>query len=428
MIKKLKIDEEFKNLIPPLTTDEFNQLESNILKEGVRDKIVTWRGVIIDGHNRYKICKKNDIEFKTKELELADRYEIINWIIENQLGRRNISDISRNELMGRRYKNEEKHQGKRTDLTFGHCAQKSISEKIANDYDVNEGTVRRQVKLSNSLDKIKKSGGEDFYNNIRTEKIETTQKDIIKLGSLKRKRRRRVINKIKELNIDVKTAIKQVERESQQKKADSITLDSDDYEIIPKDFTKIKRKTIKRESVDAIFTDPPYPEEYLHLWRDLGKFANRVLKPSAFLVAYSGEMHLPKVIEMLSESLEYYWTFALIHKGATQIVSGRNIQCGWKPILVFQKAPFKKLKEPMWDCIEGEGREKDLHDWQQSNNEMKGLIESFTKVGDLIVDPMVGSGTIMLSAIDTKRKCIGIEKDKNTFKILKVNVGNKLKE
>ena len=89
----LKVDDEFKNLIQPLTADELEQLEKNILDDGeVREPLVTWNGVILDGHNRYSILQKHpDIPFKTMEMIFLSRNEALIWIINNQLGRRNLN-------------------------------------------------------------------------------------------------------------------------------------------------------------------------------------------------------------------------------------------------------------------------------------------------------------------------------------------------
>ena len=89
-MKKLNIDQEFKNLIPPLTEEEFKQLEENIREEGCRDALVVWDNTILDGHNRYEICNKHNIPFATKEAMVEDREEAIIWIIKNQFGRRNL--------------------------------------------------------------------------------------------------------------------------------------------------------------------------------------------------------------------------------------------------------------------------------------------------------------------------------------------------
>lgn len=86
----MKIDVEFQSLIPPLTFEEKKMLEESILNEGCRDAIVLWGDTIIDGHNRYEICAKHGIHFETVNREFESRNEVIEWIIKNQFGRRNL--------------------------------------------------------------------------------------------------------------------------------------------------------------------------------------------------------------------------------------------------------------------------------------------------------------------------------------------------
>lgn len=86
----MKIDAEFQSLIPPLTFEEKKMLEESILNEGCRDAIVLWGDTIIDGHNRYEICTKYGIPFETVKREFENRNEVIEWIIKNQFGRRNL--------------------------------------------------------------------------------------------------------------------------------------------------------------------------------------------------------------------------------------------------------------------------------------------------------------------------------------------------
>lgn len=61
----ITIDNEFQNLIPPLTDEEFAQLETNILRDGIRDALITWHGILIDGHNRYRIAQKHGLTYRT---------------------------------------------------------------------------------------------------------------------------------------------------------------------------------------------------------------------------------------------------------------------------------------------------------------------------------------------------------------------------
>ena len=84
----LKIDPEFQSQIPPLTDDEFKQLEENILKEGkLLSPLIVWNNTLVDGHNRYAILQKHpEIYFSTMPLRFESREEVLAWICKNQLG------------------------------------------------------------------------------------------------------------------------------------------------------------------------------------------------------------------------------------------------------------------------------------------------------------------------------------------------------
>ena len=89
----LKIDPEFQSQIPPLTDDEFKQLEENILKEGkLISPLIVWGNTLVDGHNRYEIVQEHpEISFSTMPLLFESREEVLAWICKNQLGRRNLT-------------------------------------------------------------------------------------------------------------------------------------------------------------------------------------------------------------------------------------------------------------------------------------------------------------------------------------------------
>jgi hypothetical protein len=89
----IRIDPEFRDIAPPLAADERAQLESLLVAEGCRHPLVLWDGVIVDGHNRYAICTANDIPFETEDWEFESRDDAIIWIVDNQKGRRNVSDF-----------------------------------------------------------------------------------------------------------------------------------------------------------------------------------------------------------------------------------------------------------------------------------------------------------------------------------------------
>ena len=95
---ELKISKEVKELLPPLEAKELEQLEKNILEVGIREPIAVCKGYIIDGHNRYSIAKKHNLDFETIEYDFDNKNDVMIWIIENQLGRRNLADFVRSAL------------------------------------------------------------------------------------------------------------------------------------------------------------------------------------------------------------------------------------------------------------------------------------------------------------------------------------------
>ena len=96
---ELTVDPQFAGLIPPLQETELSMLTESILANGCEMPLVVWNGVIVDGHNRYLICRENGIPFAIEEKEFESREAAEVWIIRNQLGRRNLSDFQRCELV-----------------------------------------------------------------------------------------------------------------------------------------------------------------------------------------------------------------------------------------------------------------------------------------------------------------------------------------
>ncbi len=178
-----------------------------------------------------------------------------------------------------------------------------------------------------------------------------------------------------------------------------------DIEIRKGDFKQVLSDVY---NIDAIITDPPYPQEFIECFSDLALYAKEHLKKDGFIAVYSGQYHLPEVIKRLSEHLTYVWTFCLYHIGKKQLVNGVNIMCGWKPVLIFSNGK-KKMRFSAYDVLTSEQREKQNHKWQQSESGVTSLIEILSKPNDLIVDPFAGSGTFGVASKHLGRRFIGAE-------------------
>ena len=179
---EVKIDQEFKFLIPALPEKEYQQLEQNILRDGCTDPIKVWAGydIILDGHNRYKICTERKIDYEVYPIELETREEAINWIIDNQLGRRNLTPSQESYLRGKKYNTEKKlaHRPKNGDQN-DHL---KTSEKIAQEEKVGPATVRRDAKFAEAVDSLTEAAGHEFSKKLISEEIKLPKSDIIKLA------------------------------------------------------------------------------------------------------------------------------------------------------------------------------------------------------------------------------------------------------
>jgi len=146
----IKIDPEFKSLIPPLSSEEYAQLEANIIKEGCRDPLVLWKGTLIDGHNRNEICTRHGIDFETTEKDFASREEVEDWMDANQLGRRNLSPDAFRLLIGRRYNRTKKAAHRPKGDQNDHL---KTADKLAKEHGVSAPTVRRAAKFAEEVEK-----------------------------------------------------------------------------------------------------------------------------------------------------------------------------------------------------------------------------------------------------------------------------------
>ncbi len=91
----IKIDPEFKALLPPLTIEELAKLEFNLKEDGCREPLMVWNGYLVDGHNRYDICTRLQLPFQVNYIDKPDRDSAMLWMLGNQGGRRNLADIDR---------------------------------------------------------------------------------------------------------------------------------------------------------------------------------------------------------------------------------------------------------------------------------------------------------------------------------------------
>jgi N6-adenosine-specific RNA methylase IME4 len=183
-VMELKIKEEFKKLIPPLTPDEYKQLETNCIEEGIRDAIITWNGYIIDGHNRYKIAQDWCLGYNTISKNFESEYDVVEWMLNNQFGRRNLTESQKSYLRGLKYENDKLRSGFRTDLT-PKWEKVNTADKLAKEYNVSKNTIIRDNEFSKGLDLITKIAPEK-HDEILLEKTDLTKQQIQEFSKIEK--------------------------------------------------------------------------------------------------------------------------------------------------------------------------------------------------------------------------------------------------
>lgn len=151
MNNNIKIDSEFHSLIPPLSSDEYAQLEANIITDGCREPLVVWNTILLDGHNRFEICKRHNLPFKTISIELPNRDTAADWIDKNQLGRRNLTPDQMSLIRGRRYNRAKKGVGKPAGTILGQNDPISTADRLAKEHGVSAATIKRDAKIATFL-------------------------------------------------------------------------------------------------------------------------------------------------------------------------------------------------------------------------------------------------------------------------------------
>lgn len=432
----IQINPSLKSLIPALTPEEYRQLEINIIEDGCREPLILWGDVLIDGHNRYEICTSNEIEFKTVSKEFADENSAINWMIDNQLGRRNISQEQRTYLLGKRYKGEKKQVGENqyTIRVGQNVPSMPTAEKIATQNNVSEKTVKRAEKFADGVDKISSiypelkeeilSGGSDFTQKeiIEIAKIDIEEEVKKRLVEIELKREAEARAKKEEKLKRFKEKKKEFAKEIiANKELDTFIFkgDCNDY---------MKQCDIK---YDLVLSDPPYAMDFKSGWSDWDKIENDkrndtinlldetfknlydVMKDDAHIYVFGN----PNEIENIKPLFTKYF------KLKNMLIWDRNI-IGMGDLKTYGRSYdviyFGYKKD--WKELNGT-RDRDVlsfdrlspnnltHPTEKPQTILEYLIKKSSNEGDYIFDPFAGSGSLIKAGIKTGRNAHGCEID-----------------
>ena len=414
----LKIKEEFKKLIPPLTVEEFKQLEQNCLDEGIREKIITWNGFIIDGHNRFEIATKHQLKFETESKHFESENDVKEWMINNQFGRRNLSNYQRSVLALQLESVFSERAKENLKLSDGKGKQKSAEVKI------------EPIETRKEVAKVANVSHDTIAKVKKIEAVATPEvKAQLSTGEISINQ---AYQEIKKEEKKAEHTAKVLEARVETKVSDNIIL-GNSLEVL---------ETLEDGCIDIVLTDPPYGIDYI---------SNRSIYDNTITKRGLLNDGKDEAFDLLDKTCE-----VLQRKTAEN--SHLYFFCSWAVFSNFETiiSKYFTIKTPIvWDkgnkgsgdldndwgnqteiiiyCVKGKKlvnnrrgnlisvprlhTSKMVHPTQKPNELIKQILEvSFTD-GDFIVDPFMGSGSTVKVCNELKAKCLGIELDKEMFNI-----------
>ena len=394
---KQTIKTPFKDVLPPLKSSEQEALAADIKANGVLHPVVIDEyGNILDGHHRYAI----DRNAPTRVVSGLSPDEKVAYTIRANLARRNLSSDQIKEVAKQQKQIatnlREADPKKWTQQAVGALlgvARNTVSvwfsTNVNDDNTTKKPTPDARVKLNAAAKEAVA---------VRVEAGESQEQIAADFGVCQKT----VSNIAKKAD--------EIHSRDNDKARKTAHLVSSCFDVRRGDFRKVLAGV---ENVSLVLTDPPYPKEFLPLWEDLGKWASSALADDGILIAYSGQLYLPEVLSLLGKHLDFWWCGAVVHKGSGNLTPlsypVRKVVNKWKPLVMFIKRGGVGFTRPFSDLIDGAGKEKTHHNWQQNEQEAAMLVESFSKPGELVVDPFAGSGCFCRAAHQLGRLSIGAE-------------------
>lgn len=166
--------------------------------------------------------------------------------------------------------------------------------------------------------------------------------------------------------------------------------------------------SLPASSAALVLTDPPYPTEFQHVWKPLGRESGRILVDGGSLVTLLGHFQMPFVIDAIGDSLRYWWICGMRHTAPPAKLPGKWVDVQWKPALWYVKGARRDKVCPT-DLTEGVHRDKRFHEWGQPLSWSNRWVGWLTHPGELVVDPFMGGGTTLVSAKQQGRRAVGVE-------------------
>lgn len=400
--QNITISEDYARRVSKMTSIQYEEFKHDIKTNGLHYSIVVnQNGILLDGHHRYQACQELGKEIPANKIEVKhfdNALEELRFVVAINTKRRHYTPFQKAEAAYELEKIEAQlAEGRqKAGRTLSSNELKGQARDLAAKYVGISPTTYTRAK------KVIEEATEEVKQKLRENKGEINTE--YRALQSKEKRQKLIEEAVSAPTIELPQGIK----------------------LIHGDFRE-KCKEIPDNSIDLIFTDPPYGLESIPLYKDLAEVAARILKEGGSLVTYVGQYTLDEIMTTVKEAgLKYWWPICVKHNGQHQIMFGHGVYVYWKPLLWFVKGERRAegCRKTIPDLIQSQPPEKALHEWEQSPIEAEHMIDGLSVENQIILDPFMGSGTTGRAALNLHRKFIGIEIDKDRFDVAKANISN----
>lgn len=393
-IIQIQTKKEYEKLVPPVPKEEYLQLKNSIQNNGLYlPIIINEKGIVLDGHHRFRVCKELGINPKTQTKKFQNKTDEIIFVGESNLHRRQLTPLQRIELVS---KLEPYYKDKANQRMI-------LGKKVDPKEKLPEGQVRDILGSKANVSGKQYEKGKKI--------LETRNEDLIS----------EVLSGNKTINKAYHEITKEEKKQKLYAEIKKIQVNlPESIQLHNKPFQDLK---IKDNSVSLIFTDPPYEEKSLHLYKELAQQAARVLRDGGSLMCYVGHFCIDRIITMMKNyDLKFQWQMVVIHSGPKATQHGPKVHVGYKPMLWFTKGKYQGPY--LQDTIKSEFQGKELHEWAQSTVEADYYIKYLTIENEIVYDPFLGQGTFGVSAAKLGRQFIGSEINTEHFENARKLISN----
>ena len=388
------------NYLPPLSNEEYAALKASIAQVGVQQPVVVdAAGQTVDGVHRRRVCDELQINCPTVVMDFANDLERLQFVLAVHGARRQLSREQRRDLIAEYLRRDPR------------VANNSLAAVVGVSSNTVAG-VREDLEATFQIEKFDELRGAD--GRFRPRKY----KSIVAAtpGELERACRAMPDLPVGSAGrtLDVFTATRRANSARRKTAYADLEPACFEHDQIRIEQCRFQELQIEPGTADLICTDIPYEGAFLDQLDELAQFATRVLRDGGVFLTVTGHRNLAEYHRVFGRHLTFVTeqTLTWQQSGSVHYLGRLKVASRCKPVLVFSKGAHT-ISGRTFEPLHCESKEKGWHRWQQSVAHIRHLVMTWSRRGDLVVDPCGGGFTTAVACHQLERRFIGCDLDPN---------------